>query len=288
MKACAQGGKDQLVSRCAALLDINDLNFSILPPHFGLEQELPDFAVLLPDYANLPVSFHGVVRILFAQLVYHHQFLIDTFPQDHPLFKSAIYTSGTVAEFVANESLHKPWYVSCNKDKCSMRATGVPPHVVLQFQVEELQNENRKLHGETRRHVSDVMDDLGQKLQELPDAVCVQLEDRFKIDGKELSLASVKELLAQQMNEMKELLRSRGRDRSESESHDDAGGGAGGDAGDGDNGGAGSAGERDISWWQTWTKTLSGQQHFCFTPEDFKWPAYVRPSHCPSYCLRVF
>jgi hypothetical protein len=273
MKASSEGGKDQLTSRCAALLDLNHVDFAILPPHFSLAEELPDFGTLLPDYETLPVSFHGVVRILFAQLVHHHDFLIATFPQDHPLFKSAIYTSGTVAQYIERECLHSPTHYSCSY--CPMKATGVPPHILALFKMEMLSTGLETQHNETRRVVTDLMTTLGEQLQALPESIAKELEARFKIDGKDLRLASVKELLALQMQQIQGILQSNGRDRPDDASRD--GDGAGGN----DDEGAESGAEADTTWWKTFSKTLKGQSLFCFTPDDFIWPAYV----CPSYSI---
>ncbi len=153
-----------------------------------------------------------------------------------------------------------------------MKATGVPPHIWALFKMEMLSAELKTEQNETRRVFTDLMTALGDQLHVLPESIAKELEARFKIDGKDLSLASVKELLALQMQQIQGIIQSNGRDQPDDAPRD--GDGAGGN----DDEGAESRAEADTTWWKTFSKTLKGQPTFCFTPDDFIWPAYVRPS----------
>ncbi|KAH9183580.1 hypothetical protein AeNC1_014444 [Aphanomyces euteiches] len=121
-------GGDQFVGRAAAGLNVNDIEFAHLPPHFnGLTLSQDDLDTILPGYSSYyPESFRCVVPFLLASIVYHSEWLMDNLSADHPLFSSLLWTTKLVSRLdgqIETGRIYNP--VS------SMRATGVPPHVVL-------------------------------------------------------------------------------------------------------------------------------------------------------------
>jgi hypothetical protein len=94
-------GNDQFVGRAATGLNINDVQFAILPPHFDekctpiLSRE--EWETILPGFSTIfPSGFRSALPFLLASIVYHSEFLIENLPSAHPLFVSRLWTTGTV------------------------------------------------------------------------------------------------------------------------------------------------------------------------------------------------
>jgi len=81
-------GGDQLVGRAVSGLPINNIDFSVLPPHFSKDdlESLDKFgwSIILSDYENFPTCFKYVVPFLMASLIYHSKFLKECFGDGHP------------------------------------------------------------------------------------------------------------------------------------------------------------------------------------------------------------
>ena len=95
------GGQDQLCGRTAALLDINHEDFAALPPHFDLSTPVlsaDEWAEILPEFSSYPEQFRQAVPFLLASIVYHHQWLTDNLPSNHPLFTSRVWTTPRFGE----------------------------------------------------------------------------------------------------------------------------------------------------------------------------------------------
>lgn len=121
-------GEDHFTGRFASLLNPLDESFASLPPHF-LDNEVPfppnhSWDTALPGHATLPASFHPVLPVLLASLVYHSQWLRQTLPNNHSFFKCMVVTSGLLEAFVQARVVEAGEFKNTRTGLC---ASGVPP-----------------------------------------------------------------------------------------------------------------------------------------------------------------
>ena len=132
-------GGDHFVGRAATCISTSDIEFAALPPHFDetngplltvgeWEDILPGFSTFYPD------TFRVALPFLLASLVYHRQWLQDTLPAAHPLFKQRVWTSGIVQR-LSNKVLTGTF----KNPVSNMIATGVPPMVMLGNRIIDLE-----------------------------------------------------------------------------------------------------------------------------------------------------
>ena len=89
----------------------------------------------LPDYTRYPDRFKATLPYLLASMVYHRKWITDTLPVQHPLFLQQVWTSGILerlAEKVIIGHFHDV--------NVGMKATGIPPYVVLSHQISSLED----------------------------------------------------------------------------------------------------------------------------------------------------
>ncbi len=172
-------GGDQFAGRAATMLDINDVDFAILPPHFDLSDPhnkppltLQEWESILPGYSEFyPAEFKQALPYLLASLIYHMDFLRATLSRNHPLFQQRVYTSGI-------EKKLKPLILNghFSHPVSRMKATGIPIHVLLNKKLNDLQGSVDILH-----------DSLAAKFQELksqiPQAVCDLVLAQCQVNG---------------------------------------------------------------------------------------------------------
>jgi hypothetical protein len=118
-------GGDQLTGRVVSGLPNTNTSFSTLPPHFSPECNV-NWDLILPCYNQYPNTFKQVVPYLLASLVYHEQWLKDNLNITHPLFSSALFSSGELKSY-------RP-FVLLGEGHCAITklgATGIPPHLAM-------------------------------------------------------------------------------------------------------------------------------------------------------------
>ena len=89
----AYSDQDGLIGRTLSQLPAGEVSFNMRAPHFlKSDMDSIEWRQLLPNYETLPDNFKGVVPFLVASLVYHAQWLRETLPSDHPIFRSKLFT----------------------------------------------------------------------------------------------------------------------------------------------------------------------------------------------------
>ncbi|ETV66759.1 hypothetical protein, variant 3 [Aphanomyces astaci] len=97
-------GGDQFEGRAATGLNVNDVEFGALPPHFGQSVSLSPAQkeLILPVYSSFyPATFRSTVPYLLASLVHHHAWLKSTLHHSHPLFLYHVWLSGSLPALLA-------------------------------------------------------------------------------------------------------------------------------------------------------------------------------------------
>ena len=167
----AQGG-DQLCGRAASGLNITNVEFSSLPPHFNTQNgsilAVDEWDNILPEYSTFyPAQFRPVITFLLASIVYHRRWLVSTFPAHHPLFNSRVWTSGIINRL-------EPLVLSgSGRNTVSLlTATGIPPHIILA-------NEIAKVDGKLEHMKVSLM----ARLDSLPEELKAMMLENFQING---------------------------------------------------------------------------------------------------------
>ncbi len=93
-------GSDQLCGRVACGLPINNVHFSVLPPHFKSTFEISEkeWVEMYCCYEDLPISFKQCMPMLLASLVYHKSWIAENLHPNHPFFHTYIWRGGILDE----------------------------------------------------------------------------------------------------------------------------------------------------------------------------------------------
>lgn len=156
---------DQYLGRVVSGLNVNGVSFAVSPPYFendGYNDDVREKVYqLLKDYMVEGHSIKGEVLHLlyycFASLCYHYDFLVEILPKRNKLQASPFFTNlPNYARGAA--TVRFPW----NKTAATPTFTGLPPHVCILAQLEDLK-ERMERTGD--RIISQVKDDLdGRRL----------------------------------------------------------------------------------------------------------------------------
>ena len=166
------GGGDQLCGRAATGICIMEASFADLPPHFNLSDgpvlTVEEWEEILPYCSTFyPTNFRIALAYLLASLVFHQDWIKETFDPHHPIFISRVWTSGVL------NRLRSKIYTGCLKnDVTGLCATGIPPHVVLQngFKAMEVALNTK-------------IDNMEKKIDEIPEKVKQSILDNFQVNG---------------------------------------------------------------------------------------------------------
>ncbi len=159
-------GGDQFIGRAATLLDLNDVSFGILPPHFN-DREGPvlttaEWEIILPGYSTFyPRQFRVALPYLLASLVHHKAWLEQNLPSNHPIFLQRVWREGYI------ERLQGKVHLGVMRNKTTgMVATGIPPSVVILDKISQIfqsmensaqnvRDQINRLPSELRREIMD-------------------------------------------------------------------------------------------------------------------------------------
>jgi hypothetical protein len=95
-----------------------------------------------------------LMTYMFASMCYHYEYLIENLPEQHGLNASAIFqAAASHADVRAASVIKYPW----NRTEQTPVVTGIPPHVVLQAEMESLKQVLEK-------NIDDIIKELGDEL----------------------------------------------------------------------------------------------------------------------------
>lgn len=149
-------GGDQYVGRAATLLDLNSVDFAILPPHFVDQMHpavsLEEWEDILPGYSTFfPVEFRVVIPYLLSSLVFHKEWLSQELPMNHPLFLQRVWTCGILEKL--KDAVVTGHFLNTDS---KVRATGVPPFVAINHRVNQLECKIECLQHELLRRMEEI------------------------------------------------------------------------------------------------------------------------------------
>jgi hypothetical protein len=185
-------GQDQIVGRCAAGHDVADSNFSILPPHFTPDFEIGfDWEEIIPGFFHFPSSFKSTLPFLLASVCYHHDFLLQMLDGRHPFFQSALWRSGHISRLASEVINGIGSHVTSG-----LRATGVPPNVILAQEIHAIGEKLVCLQGAFGDFRKQVSADINSLNSSIPKGVSDRILDEIQIQGLQpLTKDSVLELV---------------------------------------------------------------------------------------------
>ena len=135
---------DQYLGRVVSGLDVNSVAFAVSPPFFDVNEEMRvQIDALLKGYLVggelLPAGVYQIFHYCFASLCYHHEFLASTLHQKSKLQASPFFSA--MPQYAKSSATIKfPW----EKTASTPIFTGIPPHISLLAQVEQLKLELAK------------------------------------------------------------------------------------------------------------------------------------------------
>lgn len=135
-----QPAGDAYLGRISTGLDVNSVDFMVLPPHFkSLTPELLSvIQSVIPQHDRYPQSFSTTFPYLIASVVFHVEYLNTTLPRTHPLFRSMLFRDLKYRDLMP--------HVVAGLQYCphsGMRATGIPPHVLLMGRLDKVEETMR-------------------------------------------------------------------------------------------------------------------------------------------------
>lgn len=160
---------DQYVGRCATCADQNSKDFAISPPYFDFsslrsESEKIQTKTFVKQWLQArlvnvdnisPNTFHLAMQC-FASICYHHEFLSKKL---HPTssFHSCSMFKDIPLEIKKLVRIAYPW----DKTEDTPRFTGIPPHVTLLAQMEEMKRHIDDLEKKLLTHFENALDARG-------------------------------------------------------------------------------------------------------------------------------
>ena len=181
-------GGDQLCGRTVVGLPFDSIDFAVLPPHFNtatsalLTEEF--WTSILPDYAAYPTGMQATLPYLLASLLYHEDFLRETLPANHLLFNMPVFAMNPILEDLQDNIL-------LGIGRCQdtqMAATGIPPHLAIAKQVNEVMEELTKMRAENKTLTEKVANMEVVLLQNLPRAVGDYIRANFTVEGDAVNI----------------------------------------------------------------------------------------------------
>lgn len=164
-----EGAGDQYVGRCASGLDQLSKEFAISPAYFDhshIEDEMERLATKrkvtewiearLTNKANISPETGHLILMAFASLCYHRKYLETNLAQESCLRASAFFKD-VPDDIMKCAQVRCPW----KRTEYTPKATGVPPHVLVMAEFEELKEKFDSLREGITGDIANMMDERG-------------------------------------------------------------------------------------------------------------------------------
>ena len=182
---------DQLVGRAVSGLPINSVKFAELAPHFGKDDmkilECIGWNKIFSNYDSYPIGFKNIIPYLVASIIFHQKFLKERLHFKHPLFSCSIFNRTheidgikiTIAEKFKGKILTGINF--CNDT--GMTASGIPPHVLHAFGLNELKYHINYLKEINESHFGKTSNYFNNLLSRISNDVANIIKSNFIIVG---------------------------------------------------------------------------------------------------------
>ena len=160
---------DQYVGRCAAGLDQLSKRFAISPPYFDftniseaierarLRNRMKEWLYSrILEEGELSASTQHIVWSLFASICFHSNYLTTNLHEECS-FRASSFFKDIPEEFIRLARVAFPWNSTVDTPKLS----GVPPHVLLMAEIEELKIKFEALQATIKNDMKAALDERG-------------------------------------------------------------------------------------------------------------------------------
>lgn len=159
---------DQYVGRCATGLDQSSKEFAVSPPYFDYssvkdtekfkrKEEVREFLKSrLPNYSSIQGKTLHMATMCFASICHHKEYLLDNLHERCPLRASPMFRD-IPDSIVSLAKVSYPW----DKTADTPSFTGIPPHVLMLCELEEVKKELRLVREGIIDGLKDAMDERG-------------------------------------------------------------------------------------------------------------------------------
>ncbi|KAH9151942.1 hypothetical protein AeRB84_005562 [Aphanomyces euteiches] len=156
-------GGDQFIGRCATGLNLNDISFASLPPHFSdVALSTVQWESILPGYSKTyPPTFRCAVPYLLASLVYHRDWVQSNFATSHPIFLSLVWKSGILESLV--DHVHAGIH---SNQESGLVASGIPPSIPLAIELEKMKQSIQELTQCVSKSMDSIPDLVGKAVEQ--------------------------------------------------------------------------------------------------------------------------
>ncbi|OWZ16684.1 hypothetical protein PHMEG_0009481 [Phytophthora megakarya] len=104
---------------------------------------------MFPGLAS-KINLRGILRLCPASFVYHAEYLMATFPSEHPLLSTLLFAKPT---FLQDLRLK----LECSETSW-MKASGIPPHIELYKKLDKQQQSIDALPSMLEKHMENVLE----------------------------------------------------------------------------------------------------------------------------------
>jgi hypothetical protein len=129
-------------------------------------------------YENYPANFKTCFPFLIASVVYHRQWLVENLSRHHPIFLSRLFTDGHAERLQPKVLLGIGF---CKET--GLAATGIPHHLVISHNVNELRGEVTTEMDHMKRKFNVLENTLCSRFEEIPTKVTEVMRSNFEING---------------------------------------------------------------------------------------------------------
>jgi len=170
---------DQYLGRVVSGLDVNSVSFAVSPPFFDVDDEVRvQIEALIKSYVvggeHLPAGVYQIFQYCFASLCYHYEFLTSTLHRRSKLQASPFFSA--MPQYAKNAATTKfPW----EKTAATPTFTGIPPHISLLAQVEQLKLEMARTRDDVLAGFKSELDErqIGSQNYFDKETVCALIKD---------------------------------------------------------------------------------------------------------------
>ena len=101
------------MGRSVCGLPPHTLDFASLPARFKPGADIDRLAYVPYFFESYPIDFQKVITYLLATVIYHSQWIAESLPEDHPIFRGKFWRDG--AQHILKPFVLDPCNMHCEK-----------------------------------------------------------------------------------------------------------------------------------------------------------------------------
>lgn len=150
---------DMYVGRVVSGLPLDKPEFAVVGPRFEGESAMV-LGQVKRVFGNVPRSLIGIAQNALACLVYHHDFLLEILPSNHPVRQSVLITHRSILETL------KPLVKCSLQNQVDTIPTGIPPHTSLLREMKSLLDQMKSVIPAIAEASANTVEDITRMLED--------------------------------------------------------------------------------------------------------------------------